>query len=101
MSGCIDLRALLLRIRSPQHEYQILALFVKHFDYAGRQTFPAALGVRAGQAVFNSQYCIKQKHALSGPAFQTTMPGWNQPKVAFNLLEDILQGGRWGYTRRH
>lgn len=63
--------------------------------------FPAFLLVGAGFVGFDREGGVNQKYALFGPAFKVAAGLRFVAEVAFDFLEDVLQGGRFGALLGH
>ena len=90
-------RPLGLGMRAPKHEDGGAPL-LRHMPNDGIcQSFPAALGMAGGLALFHRQAGVEQQHAMLGPAHQTAAGlrrcGKWRAQIALHFLEDILQ--RW------
>lgn len=97
----VDQLALLLRMTSPQQEYQALALAIQRVDRGIGETFPALALMRGGLSRFDGEHGIEQEHSAIGPRRQAPVIGARNAQAPLDLLEHVLQRRRHTHARSH
>lgn len=72
MSSSVDELPFALGITAPQHEYEMLALFVEGLDGSVGQFLPSFPLMAAGAVCFYGQRCVEQQYTLLCPPLQVT-----------------------------
>ena len=101
MALAVNHGAFLLRIATPEHEYQVIALLIELTNGGIGEFLPALALVRTGIALLHRQCGIEQEHALLRPLFQVAVAGRSDAKIAFEFLVDIHQRGRNAHALAH
>ena len=97
----VDDGTLLLRIGSPEDEYEVVALLAEDADDSIGEHLPAAALMRTRIVGLHGERGVEEQHALVGPTGEVAVGRQGLAEVGLNLLEDVDQRGRHRHTRSH
>src|SRR5688500_10538610 len=100
VARAVDQLALGLGVAAPEQEHEVLALAVEGVDAGIGESLPALALVRTGLAALDRQHRVQQQYALVCPGQQAAVVGPRQAEVALDLLEDVLERGRYRHARQ-
>ena len=98
MSFSIDKLSFALSIRTPQHEHEVVAVFVERFDSSIGQFLPPFALVTTCVVCFDGERCIQQQYALLCPWGEVSC-GWDGfAYISIEFTVYVLEGRRNRYS---